>query len=152
MSEDTDVPWHEEIVLPVLLQLGRRTYGSAIRTALAEAGFDDMPRSGSRLVGGIARNGTAMTEFSRVLGTSKQAASQLIDTMVARGYVERVPDEADRRRMIVTLTDRGRAAAEVSHHAVDTIDAALSAEVGADAVASMRATLGALVGIGRPDD
>jgi DNA-binding MarR family transcriptional regulator len=43
---------------------------------------------------------------------SRQAASQLIDTLVLRGYLTRQINPADRRRMDIELTDRGRAAAD----------------------------------------
>ena len=42
------------------------------------------------------------------LGLSKQMASQLIDTLVLREYLERRNDPVDRRRMEVRLTGRGR--------------------------------------------
>ena len=48
----------------------------------------------------------------RQLGVSKQAASQLIDTLVLRGYLERRVDPEDRRRINIEATERGRAAGE----------------------------------------
>jgi DNA-binding MarR family transcriptional regulator len=46
--------------------------------------------------------------------------SRLIDALVARGYVERSPDPADRRSWLVSLTRSGRAlAAKVSNRAID---------------------------------
>jgi DNA-binding MarR family transcriptional regulator len=146
-----EVPWYEELVLPVLLAEARRTYGSAIRSALVSAGFEDMPRTGARVVGGIARAGSNLTDFARQLGISKQGASQLIDTLVVRGYVERLPDSSDRRRMTVGLTDRGRAAAAEIRGAVEGVDSALADEVGTEEVARTRAVLGALVTIRRDD-
>ena len=138
--------WYEELVLPVLLAEARRTYGLAIRRALVAAGFDDMPRSGARVVGGIAREGgTPLSEVAVAQAVSKQAASQLVDTLVTRGYVVRVPDEDDRRRLSLVLTDRGTAAAAEIRNAVDGVDAAFEEAVGHDGVARVRAALGALV-------
>lgn len=147
-SAGPEQPWYVDTAMPPLLELARRSYGTALRDALAAAGFDDMPRRGSRLLGGIARNGTGMSEFSRVLGTTKQAASQLVDTLVTRGYIERVSDPVDRRRMIVTLTERGVAAAQVIRASVDGTDAALIERVGSDRVATMREVLGTLAELG----
>ncbi len=131
----------DEIVLPVLLGWARRTYGSAIRTALADAGFDDMPRRGSFVLGSLARGGVAQQNFEIGLGVTKQAASQLIDTLVLRGYVERRPDQSDRRRTIVTLTARGEAAAATSRAAVEHVDALLAARATPDEVAAARKVL-----------
>jgi DNA-binding MarR family transcriptional regulator len=144
----SQTPWYADVVLPVLLAAARKTYGQAIATRLAESGFEDMPRQGSRVVGGIARNGSNLTDFSRVLGVSKQAASQLVDTLVTRGYVERVPHPEDRRRMTVDLTERGRAAAREINAAVTGVDTALAAAVGDQDLARTRAVLGELVRLG----
>lgn len=139
--------WYQEIVLPVLLDEGRKTYGKAIRSALAAAGFDDMPRAGARIVGGIAREGINVRDVAQFNGVSKQAASKLVDTLVLRGYLERVPDEADRRRTSIGLTERGRAAAHEVRSAVEQVDARLAAAIGADGAARLRAALGALISL-----
>ena len=107
-----------------------------------------MPRRGAFVVGGIARNGAVGQQVLEAdLGVSKQAASQLIDALVVRGYVERRPDDEDRRRTIITLTPRGEAAAEASHAAVDRVDALLTAMVGAADLATARRVLGHLADI-----
>ncbi|HEX6762398.1 MAG TPA: MarR family transcriptional regulator [Gaiellaceae bacterium] len=143
---------HEELVLPVLLAEARRTYGAAIRRALAVAGFGDMPRAGARVVGGIARSGgTPLREVAVVQSVSKQAASQLVDTLVTRGYVVRVPDEDDRRRLSLTLTDRGAAAAAEIAGAVASVDAAFEDAVGAAEIARVRRALAALATLGHAD-
>jgi DNA-binding MarR family transcriptional regulator len=145
---DDDAMWWEELALPVLLGEGRMTYGRAIREGYAEAGFDDIPRLGPRLLGGILRNGGTVGSASNVghdFGISKQAASKLIDILVIRGYVSRGVDPEDRRKLTLELTDRGRAAAEVGWAASDRVDRELEAKVGADAIRQVRATVGALV-------
>ena len=144
--------WYDELVLPVLLGAGRMTYGRAIRTGYAEPGFDDIPRLGPRLLGGIRRNGGAVGSVGNVakdFGISKQAASKLVDTLVIRGYVERGTDPEDRRRLTLELTDRGREAADIGWAASDRIDRELEEAVGAAAIAQMRETVGALVALGR---
>jgi DNA-binding MarR family transcriptional regulator len=140
--------WWEELALPVLLGEGRMTFGRAIREGYAEAGFDDIPRLGPRLLGGILRNGGTVGSATNVghdFGISKQAASKLIDILVIRGYISRGVDPDDRRKLSLELTDRGRAAAEVGWEATDRIDRELEAAVGADAIRQMRTTVGALV-------
>jgi DNA-binding MarR family transcriptional regulator len=138
-------PWYDEVAFPALLRAARTTYGAAIRAALAEIGCADVPRNGAFVLGSIARNGAPMGDVIRGLGVSKQAAGQVVDTLVVRGYLERTPDPDDRRRMSVSLTERGRVAAAASRSAVDRVDAALFARVGADQVATARAALGALI-------
>jgi DNA-binding MarR family transcriptional regulator len=143
---DPDEPrWYEELVLPVLLAEARKAYGDAIRAALADAGFDDVPKAGARVLGGIARYGGHVRDVAAAIGVSKQAASKLLDALVIRGYVERAWDEEDRRRMVLTLTDRGRAAAAEIAAAVAGVDSDLEQRIGAGEVVRMRAALGGLV-------
>lgn len=143
-----DAKWWEELSLPVLLAEGRMTYGRAIREGYAEAGFDDIPKLGPRLLGGILRNGGTVGSVSNVgkdFGISKQAASKLIDTLVIRGYIERGVDPEDRRLITLELTERGKEAAEIGGKAVDRVDRELEAAVGAAAIRQTREAVGALV-------
>jgi DNA-binding MarR family transcriptional regulator len=134
--------------MPALLRHARTTYGSAMRRALDEVGCGDVPRNGIYVLGAIARTGSPLAEIIAELGVSKQAAGQLVDTLVIRGYLDRSPDTEDRRRMTVTLTDRGRVAASAARSAAERVDAALLARVGPEHVVRTRATLGALIDIG----
>lgn len=136
---------HNEIALPVLLRAARNVYADAIRKALAENGFDDVPRNGIYAMGAIAKTGVPLSQIIRDLGVSKQAAGQLIDSLVLRGYLERTADDEDRRRLNITLTHRGRAVIAVSGPVVEGLEADLLNRVGAEHVAHTRATLGALI-------
>jgi DNA-binding MarR family transcriptional regulator len=138
----------EEVSIPALLRAARRTYGGAIGRGLAEVGIEDMPRNGVFVINTIARLGSPLSEIIDALGISKQAAGQLVDTLVTRGYLDRAPDPEDRRKMTVALTERGRLAAETARAAIDQVDSALVARVGAAAIASTRATLFALIADG----
>ena len=140
--------WHEDVVLPPLLGAARRTYTTAIRAALLEAGFDDIPRSGGSILGRIARSGRNLGDVAGELAVSKQAASQLVDTLVTRGYVERTPDPEDRRRVTVGLTQRGRSAAAEIRKAVEGVDAELGTRVSQQDLARARSVLGAIVELG----
>jgi DNA-binding MarR family transcriptional regulator len=137
-----------QLTFPALLRGARQTYGSAITAALSGAGFDDVPRNGAYVIGGIAGTGAALGEIITRLGVSKQAAGQLVDTLVVRGYLARAVDPEDRRRLTVTLTSRGQAAAQVIRSAVDLLDADLLRRVGPESVAVARTVLAALMEAG----
>ena len=148
-------PGIDDVVMPALLRHARNTYGTAMRQALAEAGYDDIPRNGLYVIGGLAL-GAGDAPLSRLipeLGVSKQTAGQLIDTLVLRGYLYRATDEDDRRRLTVALTERGKAAAETQAAARKKIDAELTARVGPETVRHARKALAALIAMGRaPQD
>jgi len=139
--------FHEQVALPVLLRHARNTYGMAMRKALADAGYDDIPGNGLYVIGGLAldRSDIPLSQLIRELRISKQAAGQLVDTLVTRGYLERAVDKDDRRKLTVTLTDRGRAAAETQSAARAKVDADLLAAVGEDDFNRTRRTLAVLI-------
>lgn len=57
----------------------------------------------------LAPDGATVTELAAHLGVTKQAASQLVDELVRKGYVERHPHPDDARARLIVLTERGRA-------------------------------------------
>lgn len=152
MSRDQPA-WYEEIVVPALLRHARGTYAAAMRRALDEAGYDDIPENGLYVIGGLAMGAgdVPLGRMVQELRISKQAAGQLVDTLVTRGYLTREGDPVDRRKLVITLTERGRDAAAVQGAARDRIDADLHARIGDSGVRGLKRGLGALVDIGRKD-
>jgi len=122
-----------------------------MRRALAEAGYDDLPKNGLYIIGGLAMEGPGIPlgQLIEDLRISKQAAGQLVDTLVTRGYLERTLDSQDRRKLNITLTERGRAAAEAQLAARKKIDAELIACVGQEDMNRTRRMLAVLIDIGR---
>jgi DNA-binding MarR family transcriptional regulator len=140
----------EDLPLPALLRGARRTYGEAVRRAVREAGFDDLPKNGPYVVGAIAHAGLPLSRIIVQLGLSKQAAGQLVDDLVSRGYLEREVDSADRRRLTISLTSRGAKAAAITRAAIERVDDELVACASRKDVEVMRRTLAVLMKIGAP--
>jgi DNA-binding MarR family transcriptional regulator len=138
---------HDYVSIPALLRAARGSYGDAIRARLAEAGFDDMPRNGSFVLGGMANRGGSASDLIRELGVSKQAASQLIDALVLRGYLDRTVNPDDRRRLTLDVTERGRAAAAAVRTAIEDVDAELATRITPEQQAGLLAALTALAAI-----
>jgi DNA-binding MarR family transcriptional regulator len=151
--------WYEDVALPALLRHARNTYGVAMRCALDEAGYDDVPKNGLYVIGGLAKGEGAIPlgQLIQELRISKQAAGQLVDTLVTRGYLERAVDPEDRRKLTIMLSERGRAAAAAQTAGREKVDSALLARVGNDDFRRTKRTLAALIDIGaqwdgQPDD
>jgi DNA-binding MarR family transcriptional regulator len=143
-----DPPWYQDVPLPHLLRGARDAYRDAVRRALASAGCDDIPRNGAFVLAGLNHRApepafSPQADVVASLGLSKQAASQLIDTLVLREYLERRNDPEDRRRMGVRLTNRGRTAARAIQEATDAIDAAVARLITAGELRGLRAGLAA---------
>jgi DNA-binding MarR family transcriptional regulator len=143
-----DRPWYEDVPVPQLMREARDVYRDAVRRTLAGAGCDDLPRNAVLVLAGLD-HGPPEPAFSpqadvvASLGLSKQAASQLIDTLVLREYLERRNDPVDRRPMEVRLTDRGRSAAIAIHMAIAAVDATITQLISADELHGLRAGLAA---------
>jgi DNA-binding MarR family transcriptional regulator len=75
------------------------------------------------------------------LGVTKQAVSQAVDTLVSRGYLNRDTDPADRRRITLSLTERGQQALGAVAAAVEAVDRRLAERVSHQQVETMRAVL-----------
>ena len=143
----TDPRLAPDVVLPVLLRPGRGVYGLFIRDALAEAGFSDMPTNGGYVLGLLHPDGAPLRDVISDLGVSKQNAGELVDALVVRGYVERREDPRDRRRVLLTLTERGSAASDAVFAVVEELEARLVAMVGAERMEHTKETLVALLSL-----
>lgn len=60
-----------------------------------------------RLLGLLRDRTPTMNELARLLGLDKSSVTGLVDRAERRGLVARVPSTADRRAVLVSLTDRG---------------------------------------------
>lgn len=149
--DDIEQPWYQTVVMSPLLAAARGTYIRAVRESLADAGLDDLPKRGPFILGAIANHGSTLADAVEGLPITKQAASQLVDALVLRGYLDRSPDPTDRRRITVSLTERGYAAAEATRYAIASVDEVLIERVGAEAVATTREVLGAIVALGHDE-
>jgi DNA-binding MarR family transcriptional regulator len=137
----------EDVSIPALLRAARGSYAHTIVAFLDAAGCDDLPRNGPFVLGGMANHEASAVDMIRGLGVTRQAASQLIDALVVRGYLTRQVNPADRRRLDIQLTDRGRAAAAATEAAIARVDAELAAMISPAELAGLRAGLAALAEI-----
>jgi DNA-binding MarR family transcriptional regulator len=65
----------------------------------------------------------------------------LVDELEALDYVERQPDPADRRAKLIKLTAKGWRVTRAAREAAHAVDARLRTVLGADGLASLRASL-----------
>lgn len=132
---------------PVLLRHALGAYANAVAARLATAGFEDLPRNGPFVLSGVDKHGGSAVDLIQGLGVTRQAVSQLVDTLVVRGYLCRQVNSDDRRRLDIELTARGRAAAAVVQAAIYEVDRQLAAMLSPSQLAGLRAGLAALATI-----
>jgi len=97
------------VPLARLLAIAYRQLVDGLHERLRVRGWSDVrPAFGFVLL--AARDApTTAGALAELMGTTKQAASKLVDTMEVAGYVKRTAAGADGRRRPVRLTARGRA-------------------------------------------
>ena len=141
----------DAVSMPALLRHAQLAYSTSMREALDAAGYDDIPKNGLYVIGGLARDSSdhPLSQLILDLRLSKQGAGRLVDTLVTRGYLKRDVDENDRRRQTIGLTARGQTAAEILSHAWANVDAALLSRLGPKDIERTRRTLSFLGEIGR---
>jgi DNA-binding MarR family transcriptional regulator len=101
------------------LAAATRALTATMMAKVASCGFNDMTPAFASLMPLLDATGARPTALAQRAGITKQAISQLVRELEARGYVEQVPDSTDTRAKIVRLTKRGVAiratCAEVKH-------------------------------------
>ena len=109
MRYATDKP-AARIPLPGLLDVAAEALLAEFRGELEEAGYDDIRPTHGCVFRFVREEGMRLTELASNAGMTKQSAGELVDDLVELGYVERIPDPADRRAKLICLTERGREA------------------------------------------
>ena len=86
-----------------------RVVADRLGAAVRAAGIADMRAPFGFVIRALAERDRTLTELAALLDVSKQAAIKVVDEMEARASSRREPDPADRRRKVLTLTEKGRA-------------------------------------------
>ncbi|MCT9107171.1 MarR family transcriptional regulator [Streptomyces mirabilis] len=111
----------EAMALTAVLLAAAGDLTRRINDGVEARGFEVRPAHGFAFTR-LAPDGATVTDLATHLGMTKQAASQLVDELVRKGYAERRPYPGDARARLVVLTERGwactRAAEEAAADAV----------------------------------
>ncbi len=87
---------------------------------------------------------TTVTAAAHRAGISKQAAGKLVDELVRRGYVQRVPHPDDGRAVLVTFTAAGEGLVRDIEQTIRTIEDAYAEAIGREAFEALSSVLGQL--------
>lgn len=89
-----------------LFAVAYRSLIDDLHAELRRRGWTDVrPAYGFALL--AARNRVTAGELAALMGMTKQAASKLVDSLAAGGYLERTGGDGDGRRKQIRLTPRG---------------------------------------------
>lgn len=82
----------------------------SLNDRLSAAGFDDIPEDALLVLSAMWLNSPAARALIRQLGINSQAASESIETLILRGYLEFWENPDDPRQPAVVFAERGSAA------------------------------------------
>ncbi|ADP84597.1 MarR family winged helix-turn-helix transcriptional regulator [Pseudofrankia inefficax] len=136
--------------LGLALATASQVWRARLAGALAESGYGDLRPSDLQLLrlvdGGVASVG----ELAGLFEVSKQAVSKVVDSLAARGYLDRAIDEADRRRVRLVITPRAGGAILAARQLRERDTRRLVGVLGEDGLRGLREGLAAVLGL-RPD-
>lgn len=125
-----------------------RQWKAAFEAEMIARGFPWVAEARGGVIGHLRPGGRPQAELAGLLGVSKQAVQQFVDTLVEEGAVERVVDPADARSRIVRLTARGIAFIAEGNEVKRRIEARYAAIVGVERMAVLNAALDDLAAAG----
>ena len=91
--------------------------------------------------------GRRLTDLATVADMTKQAMGEFVADLAEGGYVTVEPDPTDRRAKLVTLTDRGREAAEFGRTMLGRVQRLWDERLGPDDAATLNALLARVAGV-----
>jgi DNA-binding MarR family transcriptional regulator len=99
-----------------------RALVDGVQTGVRQRGFTDIRPAHGFAFTRLSAGGATTSQLAEHLGVTKQAAAQLVEELVAKGYIERKPHPEDGRARLIVLTGKGRACTRAAEQAIaDTV-------------------------------
>jgi DNA-binding MarR family transcriptional regulator len=127
--------------LAILLREPLRVLNEKLTARLAANGHPEVRLPHGNVFQYLDDAGTTVSVLAERAQLTKQAMAQLVAHLEAQGYVERVPDPADRRAKLVRTTPRGQAVFTIVRDFVADTDARLDRALGVAKMRRLRALL-----------
>jgi len=132
-----------------LLRTAYNAMSAAIYRAVAQAaGAGLRPAHGNALEMLAIEDGQRLTDIAAQAGMTTQSMGELVDDLVAKGYLRRQEDPADRRAKRIYLTGKGRQIADAGHAATRQAEEQIQAALGPRQYQQLRRNLAAIARLG----
>jgi DNA-binding MarR family transcriptional regulator len=104
--------------LAVALLAASRALVDGVSSGVRGRGFTDVRPAHGFAFTRLAPDGATISELAEHLDVTRQAAAQLADELVAKGYVVRRPHPDDARARLIVLTEKGWACTRAAEAAI----------------------------------
>jgi len=128
----------------LLLRNGAAAVDAEVKTALAEQGFAEIQPGHHTVLRHLGEDGARPSELAAKADVSRQAVTKILDDLERVGLVEREPDPADGRGVVVRYTPRGLAALQVARTRGKELERRFASQIGARQWRTVRDGLEAL--------
>ena len=128
----------------LLLRNGAAAVDAEVKTALAEQGFNEIRPGHHTVLRHLGEDGARPSELAAKAEVSRQAVTKILDDLERVGLVEREPDPADGRGVVVRYTPRGLAALQVARTRAKQLERRFASRIGAHEWQTVRDVLEAL--------
>ena len=135
--------------LPVLLLSAARALVDGIDAGVRARGFADVRPAHGFAFARLAGDGATVGQLAEHLDVTKQAASQMVEELVSKGYVERRPHPEDARARLIALTPKGWACTRAADDAAMELLRPWADALGPRRLAALRADLSHIATPGR---
>lgn len=119
-----------------------------INEGVVARGFEGVRPAHGFAFARLAPDGATVTDLAVHLGVTKQAASQLVEEIVRKGYAERRPHPVDARAKLIVLTEQGWACTRAAEEAAAEVVQGWSAVLGEGEVRALGERLGRIAPYG----
>jgi DNA-binding MarR family transcriptional regulator len=124
-----------------LLLAAYQATASELLEALATSGHEYIRHKHGAVFANLDDRGTRPSVLAERAGMTRAAMGELVDELERLGYVERLPDPADRRAKLVVGTAPARDVLAIVITVNDGLERRLKRELGSEAYDSLRAGL-----------
>jgi len=133
----------------VLLLGAARALVDGIDAGVRARGFADVRPAHGFAFARISGDGATVGQLAEHLDVTKQAASQMVEELVTKGYVERRPHPDDARARLIVLTPKGWACTRAADEAAIELLRPWADALGPERLAALRGDLARLAAPGR---
>jgi len=131
----------QAIPLAGLLEAVEEAFYGEFRAELEATPYTDIRPTHGCVFRFIPEDGLRPTDLAALAGMTKQSIGEITDDLAARGYVERIPDPADRRAKLIRLTAKGRKAQRTGTELIRRVEERWAERYGEKRMAGLREAL-----------
>src|SRR4051794_31556798 len=108
----TRAPQDHDFWIPMagLFEIAKDAFFGDFREELERTEFGEIRPTHGCIFRFVRGEGMRLTVLANLAGMTKQSVGEIVDDLVERGYVKRIPDPEDKRAKLICLTERGEKA------------------------------------------